>query len=147
MHEQFTDKAKNVLRYAKEIARKQFQTYIGCEHLLYGLFREKNSVASQVLEANGVSKENLSEMLSSYAHPSGGEKPSAGEMEYTPKALSILAESHRQAAIYKEEKTGTEHILLAMIQDGNNLAVKFLKEMQIDYYKMYITDFSDINIA
>lgn len=138
MHEQFTDKAKNVLRYAKEIARKQFQTYIGCEHLLYGLFREKNSVASQVLEANGVSKENLSEMLSSYAHPSGGEKPSAGEMEYTPKALSILAESHRQAAIYKEEKTGTEHILLAMIQDGNNLAVKFLKEMQIDYYKMYI---------
>ncbi|MBE5879810.1 MAG: ATP-dependent Clp protease ATP-binding subunit [Lachnospiraceae bacterium] len=137
MQEKFTDKAENVLRYAKEIARKQFQSYIGCEHLLFGLFKEKNSVARAALEANGVTEVQIKELLSSYAVPAET-KPTASALQYTPKALAVLDDSHRQAEMFQAAETGTEHILIAIIQDGNNMAVKFLGFMKVDFKKLYL---------
>ena len=89
MQEQFTDKAENVLRHARDIARKQFQSYVGCEHLLYGLFKEKNSVARAALEANGVTEAQIKELISSYAVPAET-KPAASALQYTPKAVGVL---------------------------------------------------------
>ncbi len=134
---QFTDKAENVKRYAREIAQKQFQSYVGCEHLLYGLMKEKKSVAHAALAANGVSEDSIREMLGVYAVP-GDVKPSASEMQYTPKAAAILEESHKQAETFHAQETGTEHILLALIQDGNNMAVRFLSFMKVDFKKLYL---------
>ncbi len=134
---QFTDKAENVKRYAREIAQKQFQSYVGCEHLLYGLMKEKKSVAHAALAANGVSEGSIREMLGVYAVP-GDVKPTASEMQYTPKAAVILEESHKQAETFHAQETGTEHILLALIQDGNNMAVKFLSFMKVDFKKLYL---------
>ena len=137
MQEQFTKSAQNAIRYAGEIARKKMQSYIGCEHLLYGLVKEHNSVAGATLEANGVTLEALSELLDVYA-VSGDVKPSKDMMEYTPKATIILEDSHRQAAYFHTKQTGTEHILLAILQNGDNMAVKLMSLMQVDYRKLYM---------
>lgn len=134
---QFTDKAENVKRYAREIAQKQFQSYVGCEHLLYGLMKEKKSVAHAALAANGVTEDSIREMLGIYAVP-GDVKPAASEMQYTPKAALVLEESHKQAETFHAQETGTEHILLALIQDGNNMAVRFLSFMKVDFKKLYL---------
>ena len=114
-----------------------FQSYIGCEHLLFGLFKEKNSVARAALEANGVTETQIKELLSSYAVPAET-KPTASALQYTPKALAVLDDSHRQAEMFQAAETGTEHILIAIIQDGNNMAVKFLGFMKVDFKKLYL---------
>lgn len=136
MHEQFTDEARRALRYAEEIARKLHQNHIGTEHILYGLAKESESVAGAALAANGVSAKELLELLKAYGVP-GGSAISKGINQYTPRAIGVLNDSHNQAYFFNGGETGTEHILIALIGDGDNMAGKMLEMLNINPKKLY----------
>lgn len=137
MQEQFTDKAQKALRYAEEIARRLHQNHIGTEHLLYGLTKEADSVAGAALNANGVSTKELQELLKVYGVP-GGDSVSRGGNKYTPRAMGVLSDSHNQAAFFHGGQTGTEHILIALLRDGDNMAGKMLSIMKVNVKKVYM---------
>ncbi len=137
MQEQFTEQAQNALRYAEEIARRLHQNHIGTEHILYGLTKETDSVAGAALNANGVSAKELQELLKAYGVP-GGETISRGSNKYTPRAMGVLNDSHNQAAFFHGGSTGTEHILIALLRDGDNMAGKMLSIMKVNVKKVYM---------
>lgn len=137
MQEQFTGQAQNALRYAEEIARRLHQNHIGTEHILYGLTKETDSVAGAALNANGVSAKELQELLKAYGVP-GGEAIARGSNKYTPRAMGVLNDSHNQAAFFHGGSTGTEHILIALLRDGDNMAGKMLSIMKVNIKKVYM---------
>ena len=113
--QQFTDKAKNALHLAAKSAKDLHQSYIGSEHILVGLGKEGTGVAAKGLKDNGVDEIQLISMIKDLIAPDG----SIGVMErdgYSPRATRILEDSHAIAAKYKNELTGTEHMLLALIR-------------------------------
>ncbi len=137
MQEQFTKKALKALRYAEEIAGRLHQNHIGTEHILYGLAKESEGVAGAALNANGVSARELQELLKAYGVPGGDTVTKSGK-KYTPRALGVLNDSHNQAAFFHGGQTGTEHILIALLRDGDNMAGKMLSIMKVNIKKVYM---------
>lgn len=137
MQPQFTDKAKAALALAEKAAKSLHQSYVGSEHLLLGLLQENTGVAATVLQNNGVDVPKLKEMIVDLIVPESS--VAVAEREgYSPRAMKILEEAHRQAARFGSEKTGTEHILLAILKEGENVAVRLLNTLGISVQKLYV---------
>ncbi|MCI8693278.1 MAG: ATP-dependent Clp protease ATP-binding subunit [Lachnospiraceae bacterium] len=136
MGSQFTDKAREALHYASRFAGRLKQGYVGTEHILAGLIREQEGVAHRVLTDNGVELTQVLDMIQELiAFESGvGLKEKEG---YSPRAEKILEEAHAQAARFGQRETGTEHILLAIIREGENVAVRLLNTIGINTQKLY----------
>ncbi|MBD5486059.1 MAG: ATP-dependent Clp protease ATP-binding subunit [Lachnospiraceae bacterium] len=137
MQPQFTDKAKAALMLAERAARSLRQSYVGSEHILLGLLRENTGVAATVLQNNGVDVVQLKEMIKDLIAPESSVLISERD-GYSPRAQSILDEAHRQAERFHSDKTGTEHILLALLKEGENVAVRLLNTMGISVQKLYV---------
>lgn len=137
MQSQFTDKAKAALRLAEKTAASLKQGYVGTEHILAGLLKEGSGVAARVLSGNGLEEIQLLEMIRDLITPEAGvlAKDRDG---YSPRSIKILEEAHRQAERFESEKTGTEHILLALIKEGENVAVRLLNTLGISTQKVYV---------
>jgi ATP-dependent Clp protease ATP-binding subunit ClpC len=137
MQSQFTDKAQTALSMAAKCARSLKQGYIGTEHLLVGLVRENTGVAARVLQENGVEADRVVEMIQDLIAFDKGvqvtERPG-----YSPRATRVLEEAHVQAARFEQEATGTEHILLALIKEGDNVAVRLLNTLSVNIQKVYV---------
>lgn len=134
---QFTEKAKTALYLAAKEAGKLFQSYIGTEHILLGLMKEKTGTAAKVLLDNGVNEQQMVELIKDLIAP--GRTVALKEKEgYSPRAMKILEDSHRQSERFGAERTGTEHILLALIKEGENVAVRLLNTMGISTQKLYV---------
>ncbi len=135
--QQFTDKAKVALQKAAKAAKDLHQSYIGSEHILVGLVREKTGVAAKVLAENGVQESQLISMIKDLIAPEGN----LAIMErdgYSPRATKVLEDSHRLAAKYKSKMTGTEHILLALLREGENVGLRLLNTIGINVQKVYM---------
>lgn len=135
--QQFTDKAKTALRLAASTAKDLHQSYIGSEHLLVGLAKEKTGVAARVLQENGVDEVQLISMIKDLIAPEGD----VAIMErdgYSPRAARILEDSHKLAKKYKNNMTGTEHILIALIREGENVGLRLLNTIGINVQKLYM---------
>ena len=145
----YTEKAKAVLQHAMKAAHKSGQGYIGTEHILLGLYREKDCVASMVLQDIGFDEERLLQLIHDYIAPDTGVVLKERE-GYSPKAKSMLEEASRQAERFGAEKIGTEHMLLALIKESDNVAVRLLTTMGISAQKLYMDTLSvmgqDINL-
>ncbi len=137
MQPQFTDKAKAALALAERAARSLRQSYVGSEHILLGLLRENTGVAATVLLNNGVDVVQLKEMIKDLIAPDSSVLIAERD-GYSPRAQSILDEAHRQAERFHSDKTGTEHILLALLKEGENVAVRLLSTMGISVQKLYV---------
>ncbi len=138
MQPQFTDKAKAALLLAERAAKSLRQSYVGSEHILLGLLRENTGVAATVLQNNGVDVVQLKEMIRDLIAPPESSVLLAEHDGYSPRAQSILDEAHRQAERFHSEKTGTEHILLALLKEGENVAVRLLNTMGVSIQKLYV---------
>lgn len=137
MKSNYTEKAKTALLLAEKAARKFHQSYVGTEHILIGLLQENTAIASKVLQDNGVDYQKVKEMINDLIAPTSG--VSVKERDgYSPKAISVLEEAKVQAERFGYEKVGTEHILLAMIKEADNVAVRLLNTMGISCQKIYI---------
>lgn len=137
MQSQFTDKAQNALAQAGRCARSLKQGYIGTEHILVGLLKEETGVAAKVLADNGVETEAVMEMIRDLIAFENGVAVKDRE-GYSPRATRILEEAHRQAARFGQKQTGTEHILLALIKEGENVAVRLLNTLGANVQKIYV---------
>lgn len=135
--QQFTDKAKTALQLAAKAAKDLHQSYIGSEHLLVGLVREKTGVAAKILQDNGVDEIQLISMIKDLIAP----ESNLAVLErdgYSPRAARILEDSHRQAQRYGNQMTGTEHILLALLREGENVGLRLLNTVGINIQKLYM---------
>ncbi len=136
MNSQFTDKAKRVLSHAEKWAKSMKQGYVGTEHILVGLLKESDSVAARVLAQNGVDADRVVDMIYELIAFDGG--ITVREREgYSPRAEKILMEAHRQAERFGQNMTGTEHILLALIKEGENVALRLLNTLGVNPMKIY----------
>ena len=121
MQPQFTDKAKAALMLAERAAKNLRQSYVGSEHILLGLLRENTGVAATVLMNNGVDVVQLKEMIQDLIAPESSVLIAERD-GYSPRAQRILDEAHRQAERFHSDKTGTEHILLALLKECSGQA-------------------------
>ena len=137
MQSQFTDKAQNALAQAGRCARGLKQGYIGTEHILVGLLKEDTGVAAKVLADNGVEVDQVMEMIRDLIAFENGVAVKDRE-GYSPRAARILEEAHRQAARFGQKQTGTEHLLLALIKEGENVAVRLLNTLGANVQKIYV---------
>ena len=137
MQSQFTDKAQNALAQASRCARSLKQGYIGTEHILVGLLKEDTGVAAKVLADNGVETGQVMDMIRDLIAFENGVAVKDRE-GYSPRAARILEEAHRQAARFGQKQTGTEHLLLALIKEGENVAVRLLNTLGANVQKIYV---------
>ncbi len=135
--QQFTDKAKVALQKAAKAAKDLHQSYIGSEHILVGLLKEKTGVAARVLSDNGVDEVQLVSMIKELIAPEGN----VALLErdgYSPRAAKVLEDSHRLAEKFKSQQTGTEHILLAILREGENVGLRLLNTIGVNVQKLYM---------
>lgn len=132
----FTDKAKKALSLAEKAALKVHAGYVGTEHLLVGLLKEKTGVAARVLKENGADEGKLVEMIAELAVPEAGIVLKERE-GYSPRARQVLEEAHKQAERFGEEQTGTEHILLALLKQGESVAIRMITTQGMSIQKLY----------
>ncbi len=137
MQSQYTDKAKAALLCAEKSAKGLKQGYVGTEHLLIGLLKEGTGVAAKVLGDNGVTYEAVRQMVKELIAFDGGVILQEKE-GYSPRALRVLEEADVQAKRFGQALTGTEHILLAMIKEGENVAVRLITTLGISPQKIYV---------
>lgn len=133
----FTEIATKALSYAKDEAIKAGLGSIGTEHLLLGLLKTTESAASRVLENNGVTYDAVKTMISEQIAP---EKTLLVKDKglYTPKAMQILRASEDEARHFKDTEIGCEHILLAILTEGDNLALRILNSLNVNPQKMFV---------
>lgn len=135
--QQFTDKAKTALQLAAKSAKDLHQGYIGSEHILIGLVKERTGVAAKVLKENGVDEVQLISMIKELIAPDN----SVTLLErdgYSPRASKILEDSAEVARKFRNQQIGTEHILLALLAEGENVGLRLLNTIGINVQKLYM---------
>ncbi len=137
MYSQFTEKARKALILSEKIAARMRVGYVGTEHILLGLLKEGTGVAAKVLHDNGVDELRLLEMIRDLIVPDTV-VATMGKDGYSPRAVRVLEEAHRQAERFRMDRTGTEHLLLAMIKEGENVAIRLLNTMGTSIQKLYV---------
>ena len=136
MKEQYSKLALKALRLAQETAKKCSHNYIGTEHMLAGLLAVKEGTAGMVLAEAGVTEEKLFELIEKLVAPAGDvllEEPQG----YTPKAKQVLALADAEAERFSGGKTGTEHLLLAMLKEYECVGTRLLHTLGINIQKLY----------
>ena len=139
----FTPRAEEALRLSQEAAEEMGHGYVGSEHLLLGLIREEEGIAHRVLAEYGVTDEMVCGVLQrSVGKGLSGAAPSQG---LTPRAKSVVelavSESARMASSY----IGTEHLLMGILREGGNMALRILRTMGVDPKKMYSSIVKKLN--
>ncbi len=125
----FTQKAQNVLNGALAFARQMGHTYIGSEHLLLGLVNEADSVAAKILSGRGMIPEDIKKAVADMAGTGSPSNVSAADM--TPRTKHIIEASSYEALGLKQNYIGTEHLLLALINEPDCVGAKLLEEFGI----------------
>ena len=131
----FTEKANKALNNAIETAQDFGLTYIGSEHLLYGLLLEQDCVAAKVLNDNGVTAEKMYDILCSIT--SKGVRRELAPDNFSPRAKRIIDISVAAAASMGLRLVGTEQLLLGIIEEGDNYATRAISEAGADIRNVY----------
>lgn len=126
----FTGKANSALNFAISFAAEFGHTYIGSEHLLLGLLAVPDSVAVAALSEFGVSKENVTELIKE--NIGLGVKTKLTPEHLTPRAKRVIEVAQMTAREMGNSFIGTEHILLGILSEGDNYAIRFLNDLGVD---------------
>ena len=137
MMERYTPQAKEALSLAVGVAESLNHGYVGTEHLLIGLLQEGTGVAAKVLEENGVEEDKVVELVSQLIAPNPTLQ-TADTAAYTPRARRVIENSYREAVRFKEAQIGTEHLLIAILREGDCVASRLLNTMGVSVQKIYI---------
>ncbi|MCR5232411.1 MAG: ATP-dependent Clp protease ATP-binding subunit [Lachnospiraceae bacterium] len=137
---QYTAKSKKILDTAVKLAKTQKHGHVGSEHLLLAFMEEGSSVACEVLKKNEVTTEKVKELIDQQIAPEWGEGSVAvlDNGGYTPKFSALLDDAYETALSMGEEKVGTEHLLIALIRDADNLAFRILITIGVNVQKLYV---------
>lgn len=135
--ERYTPQAKEALGLAVGVAESLNHGYVGTEHLLIGLLQEGTGVAAKVLEENGVEENKVIELVSQLIAPNPTLK-TADTASYTPRARRVIENSYREAVRFKAAQIGTEHLLIAILREGDCVASRLLNTIGVSIQKVYI---------
>jgi hypothetical protein len=130
MYERFTDRARHAVTMAQYEARKLDHSYIGSEHLLLGLIHEGEGVAAKALEALGIGLEAVRQQVEETV--GRGQQAPSGHIPFTPRAKKMLELSLREALQLGHNYIGTEHILLGLIRESDDVAAVVLVGLGAD---------------
>ena len=139
----FTPRAEEALRLSQEAAEEMGHGYVGSEHLLLGLIREEEGIAHRGLSEYGGTDEMVCDVLQrSVGKGLSGTAPSQG---LTPRAKSVVELAVSEAARMGSSYIGTEHLLMGILREGGNMALRILRTMGVDSKKMYSSIVQKLN--
>src|SRR5271155_3151654 len=131
MMNNFTPRAQQVLALARKEADRFNHNYVGTEHLLLGLIKLGQGVAVNVLQKMGLDLETVRMEVEKHvgSHP---EAKAQGSIPYTPRVKKVLALAGKEAKALNHSYVGTEHILLGLLREGEGVAARVLKSLEVD---------------
>jgi len=132
MNDRFTQRVRKVLFLARDEAGRLQHDYIGTEHLLLGIIREGEGIAANVLRRLSIDFERIQAAIEESVTPQSG-PVSIGEIPFTPRAKKVLELSIDEARLHNHNYVGTEHLLLALIREGEGVAARVLTELGADH--------------
>ena len=130
MFEQFTDRARQVMVLAQDEARRLDHNYIGTEHILLGLMREGGGIAAKALELLGISLDTVRQQVEEIIGQ--GQQAPSGHIPFTPRAKKALDLALREAQQLGHNYIGTEHLLLGLIRERDDVAAQVLVNLGAD---------------
>ncbi|MBS4029745.1 MAG: ATP-dependent Clp protease ATP-binding subunit [Ignavibacteriales bacterium] len=132
MEGNFSNRVQDVIRLSREEALRLGHDYIGTEHLLLGVIREGEGIAVKILRNLGVDLYRLKRSVEDSVRTSGGTL-TVGNIPLTKQAEKVLKITYLEAKLYKSEVIGTEHLLLSLLRDDDNIAAQILHQYNIHY--------------
>jgi ATP-dependent Clp protease ATP-binding subunit ClpC len=127
----FTPRAQELLALALKEAKRLNHAYVGTEHLLLGLIELGQGVAVNVLKRMGLDLERVRIEVEQHVGPHPDAKM-VGNIPYTPRVKKVLALAAKEAAALRHSYVGTEHILLGLLREGEGIAARVLKSLEVD---------------
>jgi len=132
MEGNFSDRLQDVIRLSREEALRLGHDYIGTEHLLLGIIREGQGVAVQILRNLDCDLMKLKKAIEDTVRTSGGTL-TIGNIPLTKQAEKVLKITQIESKIYKADVIGTEHLLLSLLRDEDNIATQILHQFNVTY--------------
>ena len=129
--DKFTDKARKVLVLAQEEARALHQPYVGTEHVLLALLKEKEGLAAQALDHLGVTYEATLTCVQQLIKGDASADVS-GHLSFTPRVKRVLENSLREAMQMGKSYISTEHLLLGIVREGEGTAIDVLRKLGVE---------------
>ena len=130
MFERFTDRARRVIVLAQEEATALNHNYIGTEHLLLGLIRDGEGIAARALTSMGIGLDAVRQAVLDII--GRGQQAPSGHIPFTPRSKKVLELSLREALQLGSDYISTEHILLALLREGDGVAAQVLVASGLD---------------
>ena len=126
-HSNFSNRVRDVISYSRDEAIRLGHDYIGTEHLLLGIVREGEGVAVRVLRNLGCNLQKLKKVIETTVRAGGGTL-TIGNLPLTKQAEKVLRITYLEAKLYKSDVIGTEHLLLSLLRDDDNIAAQILRD-------------------
>ena len=126
---EYTEKAEQVLGFAKDEAKEMHYPAVGTLHLLLGILRQKDSVAAIALRQLGVDYDMAKEMVQNHLPQEAAE--SEEEPKFTPRMEKVVELAKAEAGRWGVNQIGTEHLLLGLLEEGEGIALKLLNEKKL----------------
>ena len=137
MQKPYTKKAKKAMDLAAKTSKVMHHNYIGTEHILVGLLRERTGVAAKVLLDAGIEEEKLTELIDDLIAPSA----SVAVLDpdgYSPRTEKVLENADKEAERFHCREVGTEHLLIALIKETDCAAVRLLNTLGVNLSKLFV---------
>jgi ATP-dependent Clp protease ATP-binding subunit ClpC len=133
MEAKFSPRVKDVISYSREEALRLGHDYIGTEHLLLGLIREGDGMAIKILKGSGLDTARLRRSVEDAVKGTSSTTVNLGNIPLTKQAEKVLKITYLEAKIFKSDVIGTEHLLLSILRDEDNIASQILLQYNINY--------------
>ena len=130
----FTNRAQKAIEISSDIALELGHSYIGTEHILYGLVKEGAGVAAKVLESQNVTEDKIIEKIKELI---GSEEPKTETLGFTPRTKRVIENAFIEAKKLGYNYIGTEHLLVGIMREGDSIAVRILLDLNISIPKLY----------
>lgn len=131
--DKFSPRVKDVITFSREEALRLGHDYIGVEHLLLGLIREGEGKAIKALKNLGLDMKELRRVIEKSLAPGKSKALNLGTLPLLKQSEKVLKYTLLEAKIFKSDTIGTEHLLLAILKEDDNVATQVLKRMNVDY--------------
>ena len=131
----FTKSAQKVIEFANELAKNLGHKYVGTEHILYGLTKEKNGVASKVLENQGITEQKVLTEIEEIVGKNITKLPDT--LGFTPRTKSVIENAYKETEKITSNFIGTEHLLIGIMKEGDSIAVRIMLNLKINPQQLY----------
>ncbi|MSP57700.1 MAG: ATP-dependent Clp protease ATP-binding subunit [Flavobacteriaceae bacterium] len=133
MEAKFSQRVKEVIQFSREEAIRLGHDYIGCEHLLLGIIREGQGKAIQTIKMLDIDSLRVKKSIEDAIRTTASKSVNLGNIPLTKQAEKALKITYLEAKIFKTDLIGTEHLLLSILRDEDNVASRILSQFGVNY--------------